>query len=240
MMWSSSFSSLVFCVRKRPLECGFMAHICVIVGSSSIVVTLETLSSSEAIIAVYANPVHMSNTAQSLPLYGFKEAILRLVSSFGSTPKPNRCMLKPAINAVGGNSGFSLSDGHSAHTLSIVLEYTRHGSNTNGEGAFSSLVQGRTTLYTVKSSGSTSNTSSRFKTIAFSSSFLLISTCASSIRISLFESPKSTVCSNVAVASPPFSSFCFSHSFLHRSAKHAVTRHFVASSSYAHAVLPDK
>ena len=106
-----------------------MAHICVIVGSSSMVVTLETFSSSEAIIAVYANPVHTSNTAKLLPLYGFKEAILRRVSSFGSTPKPNRCILNPAINAVGANSGLTLSEGQSAHTLSMVFEYIRHGSN---------------------------------------------------------------------------------------------------------------
>ena len=50
-------------ISKQAFECGFMAHICVI-GSSSMVVTLETFFNSEAIIAVYANPVHISKTEQ--------------------------------------------------------------------------------------------------------------------------------------------------------------------------------
>ena len=229
-------SSASLLLLNKPFECGFMAHICVIVGSSSMVVTLETFSNSEAIIAVYANPVHISKTEQSLPLYGFKDAILRRVSSFGSTPNPNRCILNPAISAVGGKSGLVSSEGHKAHTLSMVFEYIRHGSKTGSDGFSLSIVQGRTTLYTVKSSGSMSNTSSRRNAIALSSSpFLLISTCVLSIRMALIDTPKSTVCSNVTSSLPSFFS-C--HSVLHLFAKHAVKRHFVPSSSNSQTVLP--
>ena len=185
-----------------------MAHILRLAGSSSMVVTLETFSSSEAIIAVYANPVHTSNTAKLLPLYGFKEAILRRVSSFGSTPKPNRCILNPAINAVGANSGFaypkdrartlcrwcsSISDTAPIlpkpccrpHLRSSERQYTPSNRRLDCEHASG-----------LKLSSRHIRLRRRLPTLCC---LLLISTRVSSIRISLLDKPKSTVCSNTAL-----------------------------------------
>ena len=86
----------------------------------------------------------------------------------------------------------------------MVFEYIRHGSKTGSDGFSLSIVQGRTTPYTVNRLPET-NTSSRRNAIALSSSpFLLISTCVLSIRMVPIDTPKSTVCSNVTSSPQSF------------------------------------